>query len=117
MRSWTVAVWIFALLAVTGAAADEAEKWRALQACTTQHIQDVSRFVVSLEEGARLISESLCERETTDLANHMANHREGLVGSLAERFGSARYVIERELREDIYQEKRLIGHDGRGGDG
>ena len=114
MRSWIVAAWVTALLAITGATAGEAEKWHALHTCTAEHVQDVARFVVSLEEGAQLIFETLCVSETTDLANHMARHREELTGALGERFGSAKYVIERELRKELYQEKREIGRRGGG---
>ena len=99
----------FILLSTTSAQATkvEDEQWEELFKCFDKHGSNVAAVVQSLDEGASLIVETLCQKESTNLLNTMHKERKELVKSkgIAGAFSSLHYVIERELRGMLYKEK------------
>jgi len=74
--------------------------WDDYYRCTEIHLPNVARVVVSLHEGARLISHSLCQKEHTELVNQIFQKRVPKIS-----FENAFGVIQRETIERIYYQK------------
>ncbi len=101
---------IIGILAVCAGAASaqsdaETPLWAAYNNCVDQHVADVARHVDSIEEGALLIFESLCQKSATNLMNIVAARPMLEDREWGARFDTARYVIQRGTRLLIFQER------------
>jgi hypothetical protein len=90
----------------------EADAWVAFYECAETHLESVATVVESLNEGATLITLSLCSPTAVELMNVMARDREVFCGGQADCANytayaqSAQAVIERETRLRIYHARR-----------
>jgi hypothetical protein len=98
---------VLACWGITAAAQSDSEDalWFAYYDCIEQNIEDVAFLIESLEEGAKIIFESLCQRTAGDLLNAVANRPIFNESDLNARYANARYVIERETRLLIFRER------------
>lgn len=85
---------------------DEKKETDAIFACLDKHKVNVAIKVVSLEEGAMLVTESLCSKESSNLAHFMAANREDVSRpNYIERYQNELYIIRKDIRWLLYQEK------------
>lgn len=101
---------VFSILMVcsgTASAQSDAETplWAAYHNCIDLYVADVARHVESIEEGALLIFESLCQQSAHDLMNTVAARPMLEDRDWSARFDTARYVIQRETRLLIFQQR------------
>jgi len=86
--------------------ANEEKLTITLISCIDKHKASVAKNVVSLEEGAMLFTESLCGDESTAFANFKARIRgHESRPHFLDRYNSEMYVIKRDIRWVLYQEK------------
>lgn len=90
-------------------ASAEEEEWNAYYDCVDRHKTDVASVIVSLDEGASLIVESLCMNESAATGNAMVRSRPNVFAdnnnNYMATFLSFMSVINRETRQVLYREK------------
>lgn len=99
-------VTIAILISASVWANDEKKITDKLFICLDKHKVNVAKNIISLEEGAMLITETLCSNESTNLANFMAANREDISRpNYIARYHNEIYIIRRDVRWLLYQEK------------
>jgi hypothetical protein len=74
--------------------------------CLDKHKSNVAKNIVSLEEGALLMIESLCGNEAYTFANFMARTREdNNRPNYIDRFHNELHVVKRDTKLIIYYQK------------
>ena len=99
---------MFILAQATSRAVAEEREWRALYDCLDIHKYDVARYIVSLDEGAELITLILCSKQNTDLVNILVSTRNDNIGTqdYSSRFSTYLSVVKREIKLRLYNTKK-----------
>jgi hypothetical protein len=77
-----------------------------LNSCIRMNASNVAKVVTSLEEGAMLITESLCANENSSAANYLARTVEDPSRqNFIDRYHNWVYINKRDIKNFLYKEK------------
>jgi len=95
------AIFYFVGVFVFSPVASAQENWDAFRKCKDLNVPAVAKHVESLNEGANLITQSLCQKATTELMNQMvANRKKQPI-----QFIQAFEILQRETRLSIFKHR------------